>query len=411
MKNLIAFLALIAFVPSAFADGAEFSHDGELRVRYETRTVKDTPSTGGTSQRFKWGTTFRSGEKLSGRLGIIANSQWGSAQKANTTITNQEPVAGNTDSELLVNEAYGTWMASDNLIIRAGRSCMEMADSTIISCNSWENVQKAYDGMIFTYDHEAVRASFFGVNAWEDTANIDGDADDDDMLFYGLIFDIKSLPEFFKMANIHAISIANQMAKESQTRFGLTLGGDTMGIDYRLTYEMQGGKDLSGGDVTAKGTMADVEVGYSMPDTMKFRIWVGYHMDSGDDGTDATDNSHYDQFHYDRHNNAGLMDVMQWGNLTYLHAGVSLEPMENLGVELAYHQFTASEEDGVNMVTGFTGNVAGESALGSEIDLTLTHSYGENLSIAYRFGTFTPGDALVEEDAQTLHFLEGKMTF
>ena len=61
MKKLIALIAVLAYVPGAFADGAEFTHDGEFRLRYQSTAANESvgaASDGVAMQRFKWGTTF-----------------------------------------------------------------------------------------------------------------------------------------------------------------------------------------------------------------------------------------------------------------------------------------------------------------------------------------------------------------
>ena len=52
---------------------------------------------------------------------------------------------------------------------------------------------------------------------------------------------------------------------------------------------------------------------YSWPFLPNSRIFVGYH----------TDSTKYQPWLYDRHKNAGLLDIFLWGNLTYYFFGFS----------------------------------------------------------------------------------------
>ncbi|RME14177.1 MAG: hypothetical protein D6797_09455 [Bdellovibrio sp.] len=424
MKKLITILALLGFAHSAFADGAEFSHDGEFRLRYGNVKNDNTNATDGfTEQRFKWGTTFRAGEKFTGRLSVNVNSDWGESTKASDQFATDT-----SDATLVVNEAWGAWMASDQLMYRFGRGCFTLADGSVIGCNEWEPNQKAFDGGLITYDAEFVKTSFFGVQGVE--INNAGTLPDDDVFFLGVSFDFKTLPEFLKTANLHYLSVANQgydyqnkkydkNASGTQSRYGLTLGGDMVGVDYKLTYAaMSSSPDLSGAPKQS-GSMIDAEVGYSMPDMRNFRVWFGYHTDSGDDSS-TTDSEKYESFHENVHEYAGEMDIFGFGNLTYMNVGLALDLMENTNLKLAYYNFSATDKDGstdVNILSSFYSysglgtRQSGQDALGTEIDLSVSHKYSDNFMITARYGQFTPGDAYTITDSISLFFLEGKMTF
>ena len=136
---------------------------------------------------------------------------------------------------------------------------------------------------------------------------------------------------------------------------------------------MQSGDQGTATETDISANMMDLEFGYSLPEMMSSRFHAGYHMDSGTPGTGATKNETYDGFYYDKHNNAGLMDVVGWGNLTYMRAGFTLSPMEDLTVAAEYFMFTQTEKDGDNSVKGAVRPDvdADEDALGIELDLTV----------------------------------------
>src|SRR5690606_23151470 len=127
------------------------------------------------------------------------------------------------------------------------------------------------------------------------------------------------------------------------------------------------------------------------------------HNDSGDDGKSADKVKTYDAFFYEKHNNAGLMDILRWGNLNYIQAGVSLKPMDNTTVDVRYLMFKAVEKaDGTNFGTGYTLTTDNtKDDIGSEIDVAVTHNYEGGFSITARLGQFMPGDRIVKAATPT----------
>src|SRR5690606_12681541 len=107
---------------------------------------------------------------------------------------------------------------------------------------------------------------------------------------------------------------------------------------------------------------------------MKSRVYVLYHQDTGNDGSSATENSTYQSYFYSKHYNAGLMDVVGWGNLTDLAIGWTLEPVDATTVGLHYHMFTKTEEQGaitsgLNGAAALNGVTSTKDEIGQEIDL------------------------------------------
>lgn len=430
MKKLIALCAVMGFTAQASAQ-TEINHNGSFRLQYinnDNVGFADTSASHDWSQRFQWGMNIKAGEAVSLSTKFVHASVWGN------NASDQIPGGGsgsNTteDNALIVNEAKASWQISDEMMASFGRGSYTVADGTVVASNEWEQVQKAFDGGIYSYDHEMARISLFGVRGATsaNTARNYGN-------FTGLSVDFKALPEFLKMANLHYISVKRDdgvnigvaLGEEDTSRIGLTLGGDTAGVDYRLTYAMYDGETsttsgIAPTDVSA--TMLDAEVGYSMPETMNLRVSVLYHMDSGDDNAADTESNTYSGFHYDAHNNAGLMDVLGWGNLTYLKAAVTLDPSENMTVGLAYYMFTATEAVDASYGPGATPGISTaliaangantEDELGSEIDLWVTHRYTSNFSITGWYSMFAAGDRIGTtnvEDRSQIYFA-GNYTF
>lgn len=445
MKKLVGLLAALALLPSAQA--GELAHSAEYRLRYQVDQDKDGVSGGQGStndwmQRFKLGSTFRSGEKLTGQLTLLHNATWGHSglyQPTGTAVTGDTGLGkmdgtDNGENLVLVNEAYGSWMASNELLIRFGRGALAMADGRVIGVNDWGPTPNAFEGVLFTWDKEFARFNAYGVKF----AQLLGTSvSDPEINSYGLNVDWKTLPEFLKMVNLHVIQVnvdadssatstpvLGQLYKESRMRYGLVVSGDAMNVDYRLTYAAHTGKfsNLTGAGTTTdrEGSMIDAELGYRLPDWMNSRISFLYHTDTGDkDG--ATDNklTTYDSYFYERHDNAGWMDIYLWGNLSYMQLRYTMDIMDDLSFAAQYLIFSQTEKAGSNSagINGFTGTAAAtaatEDALGTELDLAVAKKYEGGLTITARAGMFSPGAeyASTTSDAYTQLFLEGKMAF
>lgn len=426
MRNLAALLALLAFMPTANA-GSEVIHSGEYRVRSINLSNKggvDGAAMNEIEHDFRWNVNFKANDKFGANLVLLHDTNWGEDMKTVAASPNQKRMDATTQDNLLrVVEAYGTWMATDELSFRFGRGAFDMADGRVVS-TEYNTTPNSFEGIIGMYDAEVARVSFFGVKGYDlDTLTGDQTTSDDEINFYGLAYDAKGLPDVLKTAHFHFIKVAGQesgtgaVPARDEMRYGIVLGGDAAGVDYRLTYEMQGGSQGLATKTDQKGTMADLEVGYSMPDVMNLRFFVGYHMDSGDDDATDTDNKHYDGFYYNKWDNGGIMRNFDWGNLTYIHAGAKLDPMDELTVGLDFYQFSLTEsKDKVTgaMFSSLAANAARtESGLGQEIDLWATHKYGENFAITAAYSMFTPNDTNFSTMKETVSqiFIEGNMTF
>jgi hypothetical protein len=435
MKKLIALIAVLSYVPFAHAAEGDWTHSGEYRLQYfNNENDQANPLSGGDTdqfarQRTKLNTTVRAGEKMTFNLGLVHNASWGSnADQTPNDVVNTDGLntstASNTNNLLLVNEAYASWQASDEVTVKAGRISQTLADGSVVSANEWEPVQKAFDAVGAMYDLEQVRLAAFAVTGAQGNLSKNSYGN-----FYGIAADWKTLPAFLKMAHLHYIQVSRDEAsyvlngapatldKESATRIGLTLAGDTAGVDYKATYAMYTGEnDASGTKTDIDASMMDLEVGYSMPAVMNLRVHAGYHSDSGDSSAGG-DNETYSGFHYNTYQNAGLMDVVGWGNLTYMRAGVALSPMEDLTVGLEYLMFEKTEKgDSVYSTAGNGATVAGagvanEDDIGTELDLVVTKKYSNNFAIQARYGQFAPGDAWANDDTFTQYYLETKLSF
>lgn len=510
MKKFTAIAAVLAMsnMAQAAGDATEYKWDAEVRTRFfsdnnlgrGTQLPPATAPNGAKSaqsnawqQRNVVGMTMTKGESLTGRIRLINSMQWGSLGRfANTTTTNPagttsvntndgtaQPTQDNANNLLYVNEAWLGWAINPNVMMKAGRmSLATIADGSVLSTNDWLANPYASDGVKFVFDYDFGRIGLMGVKAADSGAAASPLTSDGETNFYGISFDVKNLPEWLKIANLHVI----QQNKDVQStallagatgidglltgitssnsnftgaglnvmRYGITIAGDTAGFDYGVTYAGLSGKILlnkastagtsaTNGirekeDVSWSASMIDARAGYTFADLMKFRLGVNYHMDSGNEGDAGKDSvGVYQPFFYERHAGAGRMDLIGWGNLTYIALNASFEPMENTTVGLDYFMFSRTKND-VNSAaytetygSSNTFNTLGnynqtganrndKSAIGTEIDLYATHTYDNGLMLTGRYGQFMAGDYLkapgsVNVDDAQQFMLEARVQF
>jgi hypothetical protein len=391
-------------------DATEFKNGGEFRVRYENFFNKSGSEASAAEQhtdaRMKWDMNIRKGEKLQAHVTLLHNARFGGALPDMNTGTQASYSPTGTQNVLVVNRAWGWWRASDAVSFKVGRIGIEFADGAVFSENDWENVPYAHEGLDIAFDTSFAMFNVYGIKVAELGAG--GGNSDPETNLYMATADLKNMPQAIKMANIHLLDYVSNSTGTGGANWqhvGLTVGGDVAGFMYKVTGAFQFGKSLN--DVVAPTTeqtlsanMFDVMVGYGLPETMGLKISAGYHMDSGDDsGTDDKNNA-YQTLFYDKHNYAGLMDVVEWGNLSYWNINASIMPMEDLEAGVGFYMFSKTKSGGattfgrgIAMPAGNTGNTA-ESDLGSEIDIFANKSYGPDLKIGARYSMFNPGSAL-----------------
>lgn len=485
MRIIFALAAFLAFLPSAHAAASEkqFTPDLEFRVRpifedNQSGSSSIGPNNGNVvEQRLKIGGQYKFSEKFSVTAHLIQSANWGSQDLyvLNTNGTAGAFSSGDASGQhsgasanniLTVNEAYGSWIVNDDFILRFGRGGLTMGDGSVISTNDWQPVPTSFDGVLGTYDMSFGRFSAFvikfaqyadassagalalgGITGTATAGNASSDPEAD---AYGLSFDLKTMPEWLKMVNIHVIETtkastpgafyssvlaADPTSRMGQNilRYGVAVGGNAGMFDYKVDAAGMNGHDYCSGDfnngcgsttagvtaLAASGYMAQGEVGFNFPDFMKARIFAKYHYDSGNDDNSAShDVKTYDGYFYDRHAGSGNMEVVGWGNLTFYNAGISVSPTDQTDVTLQYFYFQKTQEKG-RLNPGRFGDMMAFTSpnsnnLGQEIDLIAEHKYDGGFTMLASAGFFMPGTSVkngyAEDPVSVAASLNGKGT-
>jgi len=453
MRRLLALAVLVAFLPTAHAQDrakADFSTGAEYRARYfwlQNPGANEKTNAGNSfaEHRMKLGLNFKASEKFSAHMTALHDAQWGHDNSQTLGLTN----VNDTNNFLNVNEAYANWMFSDDMSFRIGRQNYQIADGYVMGVNDWEQNPYAFEGVVGNWEAEFGRFQVFAFKFRElgdQTTATNSASRDPEHNAYGLNFDLKTTPEWLKAVNVHVIK-NNGDAVINTTAGGQTVGSvdgiDTLryglhgafafgAFDAKAWYAAHTGKYkaiATGGGKTetdSSGQMYQVEAGFNMDAFMGSRFYAAYHVDSGDKDTAAGDAETYDSYFYEKHANAGLMDLFGWGNLTYINVGWTLRPSDATTAGLSYYMFSRTESGSATTtasapVKGRFGSELGngddlKDKLGDEIDLWAEHRYDGGLSTMLRLGYFMPGDYFEKatpkmSDAIMHVSVEAKLTF
>jgi hypothetical protein len=479
MKKQLAIIAILATVGGfAKADdkGTEFKFGGEVRQSYFNNQAANLAggSSGGATTTSMWldrnmfHVNAISSDKVQAYFNFVHTAVWGGALGVPS---NQQPVAGNpggtqpntplapgtggatsVQNALQVSEAWLWWKLSDNTSLRSGRQSMDYGDGLVFSKNDWLGTPFNVDGIMARMSWDFMDIDFGGgvladAGVVQPGGASTGFGTDAQIDFYGFYAQFKGLPDVIKKAelfvlqtnvdagtapNIFLPGFSGAGGNLGLTSIGLHAKGDFSMIDYRLDGVLQTGKQnaVGGQSVTFGGNMIDAEIGANFAEFMKARIFVNYHVDSGDNNTGGTRTSQntYQPLFYDRHTYSGGMNMFGFGNLTNLRIGAAINPSEDTNIGLEVDMLSRTQTSIVpggfsatNWLSPTEGNmygsncsaltgicapaVAGQnganSGLGTEFMAHASHNYGHGFSMLAQVGYLTLGNYFTSNGAST----------
>lgn len=441
MKRLVILAGVLAVSTAAQAQDAEFKHSGEFRLRYYNDMtpsgVKDVPDNKSDIEaRTKLGLTLQKGPAAKAHITLIHGTFLGAERGTKNPDATTNPNAFqdfNENNGVIVNEAYGWAAFSEKMFVKAGRFNIDFGGGEFISADDHKMIPTTHEGIAVGYDHDLAKLLVGLVKDKELVAGPGLDSDPEQHRFMVGV-DLKNLPEFLNTASLSFSNFNRSENTGAATGaggaanlqvYGLTLGGEAAGLDYRAVLGMQSGiaSKTAAAEIKQDAMMYDIRLGFSMPETMGMKVWANYHSDSGDDDGLADQKlSTYNSLYYNSHKFAGLMDIFGWGNLTYWAVGAEVAPAEDMTVGLGLYGFSKTKENGGVLGTnndrfaGLRGGLANKSDLGMELDVYAQKKYANGLVIDALVGAFMPGaafkDAAAKKEATVIQaMLTGTLTF
>ena len=277
--------------------------------------------------------------------------------------------------------AYGNWNITEELKLRLGHIPYEI-DSSFIAQNHYEPFPYMFEGIFLSYSAHFVSLDFWG--AHPPKRRVGAEEKSGSRYALGAAMDVKATMEFLKRIHLHLIYLTDSFREEDSSkrtsRYGLNIKGEigNQRIDYNFSF--------AGLNFKAEETMFNIETGYSHPKWYDSRAFISYHRDT----------ENYNPWLYDRHENGGLLDMLQWGNLTYALFGWQVSLPKDFDVKLQVLRFQRT--DNGSLYLGRYGTVFmkekpaenNSKVLGNELDLQITKKFGSDFQTKFLGGVFIP---------------------
>lgn len=380
MKRILlsVFAVAITAAWAVPASAADVSLSGQYRLRGEYRDNVDfndnaADSRGSWAQRVRVTANAKATDDTSVKVTVQDTRTWGATGVLSDAGTN------NVDfHEAYVNISN---LLEQPISLRAGRQELAYGDERLIGAFNWSNNGRAFDAFKFMYSTDAVNVDLFLATINEDSADTSATLNNDTDL-NGIYATLKQIiPN-----NTLDLYLLHQTDNVDLTRYtvGARLKGAVAGVDYTVELPFQTGEQNATTDISAWALA--VKAGYTLPTALKLRVGAEYDTGSGDDGTDATENSTWTDLFPTNHAHFGYADVSganSWSNLTAISVNGTLDLNEKTKLYAAYWNYTQNE----------TASGADDS-VGSEIDLTATYKYNNAVAVEAGISRFFVGDAL-----------------
>ncbi len=286
-----------------------------------------------------------------------------------------------------------------SLSMKIGRQEMNYGDQRLIGGVGWSNIGRTFDGVVFTFETDAIALDAFmtkQVERYPNNTDNPGAAPDDH--FSGLWVVYKPLKlNVFALFNAEA-----DMNMYNNFETGYTL--NTFGLHYKnhydsglgvlLDYAMQMG--AMGDDVDLSGMLIVAALSYTIDNPMKPKIAAGIDMASGDDPETDKEIERFNDLYYTGHKWRGHMDFFVDGmdeGITDIFFKLSAMPMPGTYLALTFHNFATGQD--------YDSVVDGEevTALGNELDIDLKMHLKKNLALMAGMGMFMPAEEWKGSDA------------
>lgn len=391
MKKGLLLSALL--LGSLAAQAADVVFDGQIRYRMENvgHFDGDVDSYNMSLLRTRLGATVQPQDGL--KIYIQAQDSrvvGGSDHMAGTTME---------DSKLGLHQGFFTWNCKlvDGLTIQAGRFEWAKADHRFFGNVGWNNVGRSFEGWTLNYSGLGF-ASFdlYGLKMDENyTANEDRTA-------WGLYLNKimgYNLDVFYNVDDFGQQTVGTTEVANTRSTIGAHYDNtyfDALGVNVNFGMQMgtreKGWFDASDGssyatDVDYAGMMYGVDLSWTLGLGYLEKVGFGYESMSGQDT--SSDNTAWHELYPTGHKFHGYMDVVGQtaAGLNDIQLNVWGALPLGLQYKLDYHLFS-SVEDYTNTTE------AADTAIGSEIDLTLKKSMGD-FGVNLGYSMFMPEDNFV----------------
>lgn len=415
MKKLIP-LALCFLSSLAFsAEDTKFLWEGEYRSRgllQENVLNSGQNANDVFSHRLMLKAEFEPNDRLDARVSGILFQNWGEDVRGFSGIREDSET-----ENFRIFEAYGEWHLSSAFFLKFGRWGLDFGNGALVSKNLDDDVPYSFDGVMLGYDASnfELRLGALRISDW--ASDLGFTADPDSSAYFASL-NLKSWEPVFKFFQIYFFreqkdgynnaTTGRSLEAESSNHFGVSAKGDYNKFFYTADYVQYSG-EFTSLNQNIDGNLVHIKAGFTLKEKNDFKLFLVYHFDTGDN--DATTQSEfYRPLYYNHHKYAGVLDLLSFGNLTYLGLGASiLSNDKNQFILQALSFSRTSDSDGVrgisfdgsNGATGFisddivtnASNITDQD-IGLEIDFVYNRSFDSGVNLEFITGAFLVGDYL-----------------
>ncbi len=392
---LLIFLSInLLFLTSSFASpasarsisalGNQLKITAKARIRFEESANKDYLSSGPDrmtfmGSRFRLGFLFTPSENLGGFIQPQFTKIWGideyiaSGVTGGTLTGSASGTSGALNNTGLdIHQAYID-LKGGNLSLRAGRQELIYGDHLLIGNVGWSNTARSFDALKGKYSYGSGSLDLIYSKIKErgaSTSSISGDKD-----LYG-VYNSFNLGPSIKDFDLYAFYQNDAQSASTLIVFGTRLKGKPGFLDFRT--------ELTGESVSSTiEFQGDAELGLNIAPASKFRLALEYfHATAG-----------YDQMYPTAHKWLGYGDFFKRKNIQGFRIGAQSNLASDLLAKLDLHYFMRSNTSltGYNFGGAALGTTGTESAMATEIDVTLKYKSSDRITWMSGFALVLPG--------------------
>lgn len=362
---------------------------------------------------------FQAQENLRFKASLLGFETWGSEYMGYAGYPYSE---GSNQDMLNLYEAFAEWNFSSGVSVLVGRTPFEIGNGALFSRNMDDDFPTRFDGGFFQYQADLAKFQLggFAISSWSSAGAA---FDDKDYKTYFLNADLKILEPYVKNISLTFLILDRDdkaldnlggvvIPKEEKEVYAVSAMGEVGRIFYALDGVIQQGTNRST-DQSIRANMLHAKVGAVVYEPWQLSLYAQYHNDTGDDAGTSDVDEGYDPLYYNHFQNAGKMNQLGWGNLTYFSAGVSWAFANQSTMSLEYNRFYRSSTgagikglgpsggsslvwDAGSMTDGPYNNSLGSSEkfIGDEIDLNFELQTDTGLRLQLISGVLFPGQYL-----------------
>lgn len=373
----LAFSPLLLFADGSFVEGSFLLRNTGFQE--ESPVIKSFSS---YSQFYLKG-EFQSSNQLKAQIHLLSSQNYGKKPDIR---------------ELVQLYPSAQWLLSENIELFFGRNFYEN-HSTSFSRNSFESSWYSLDGVIFSYNTSVVDFDLW--SAYLPERWMGGEKERE--LNYGFGFFLNIDLDSFYIDSFHfevsylADSFLDQKA-DKMSRYGFNMKGRVS--ELNLDYNFWTIGHSSGLEFKIEQAMYHGELQYKKTDFFDSVLLLGYHTDSSD----------YNPWFYNRHEQAGYSDYLQWRNLSYYFVQAGFSPLARWTLQMMFLGFNAGSQGKIDL--GYFGSAVHDGAkslpvqkgsLGQELNLKILSQINEDLKIQFLTAFFLSGAEALSKNKKSFY--------